>query len=150
MRSFCPTNEKTMRGPDCRDTFGGGAAAANCQSAPRICCHANWREIVPKRSNCVPSDRRTAGSSAYPEEGMSPRLVFKSRVSPTTDPSFDHRPNPRSRVNRNLTEVKDNRKMTSTSNHADLESGYLANTTRKDCETYQSTVLPASAVDFDP
>jgi len=32
----------------------------------------------------------------------------------------------------------------------DLESGDLSNTTRKDSETYQSTVLPASAIDFDP
>lgn len=33
-------------------------------------------------------------------------------------------------------------------NNVDLESG--DNTTRKDSETYQSTVIPASAIDFDP
>src|SRR5271154_5221082 len=32
----------------------------------------------------------------------------------------------------------------------DLESGEQSNVSRKDSETYQSTVLPASAVDFDP
>jgi len=35
-----------------------------------------------------------------------------------------------------------------TNNNVDLES--QDNTTRKDSETYQSTVIPASAVDFDP
>lgn len=38
----------------------------------------------------------------------------------------------------------------STNNNVDLESQNLSDTTRKDSETYQSTVLPASAVDFDP
>jgi hypothetical protein len=33
-------------------------------------------------------------------------------------------------------------------NNVDLES--QDNTTRKDSETYQSTVIPASAIDFDP
>lgn len=32
----------------------------------------------------------------------------------------------------------------------DIESQDLSNVSRKDSETYQSTVLPASAVDFDP
>ena len=32
----------------------------------------------------------------------------------------------------------------------DIESQDLSNVSRKDSETYQSTILPASAVDFDP
>ena len=40
--------------------------------------------------------------------------------------------------------------MATTSNHPDLESGDLSHAARKDSETYQSTVLPASAADFDP
>jgi succinate-acetate transporter protein len=36
-----------------------------------------------------------------------------------------------------------------TNNH-DIESQDLSTVSRKDSETYQSTVLPASAIDFDP
>jgi succinate-acetate transporter protein len=32
----------------------------------------------------------------------------------------------------------------------DIESQEISNQSRKDSETYQSTILPASAIDFDP
>src|SRR5271170_5339285 len=35
-------------------------------------------------------------------------------------------------------------------NNRDIESQDLSTVSRKDSETYQSTVLPASAIDFDP
>ena len=38
----------------------------------------------------------------------------------------------------------------SNTNNRDIESQDLSTVSRKDSETYQSTVLPASAIDFDP